>query len=201
MGKIKGWRRTFDSPDNTTYKSTEELYTPEADEIMPEGTSIAIQKRYDAPGWMSLSEPEGYTIDDIVFMSKRSGLDTIVEWMKDTKPVHTAGKTSKVSTMKIYLDPYRYLSTVYLEGGDNEAEGFVESVFVRGWKGVKKEFPTLDTLEWGFLTSEMFHDENEMIKLSKFLDVPIVDRAIELSAPETDPGRVALEKKVKIIWR
>ena len=201
MGKIKGWRRSFDSPDNITYKTTEELYTPELDDIMPKGTSLAIQKRYDAPGWISLIEPEGYTINEIIFTSKRSGLDTIIEWMKGTKSIPSASRTTKISTMKINLDPYQYLNIAYLEVEDNEAEKFVEDVFVKGWKGVKKEFPTLDTLECGFLTSEMFHDNNEMVELSKFLNSRIVDGTMKLSAPSFDPERAALEKKVKIVWR
>ena len=195
MGRIEGWRKSFETPESISYQSTKELYTPGMDGIIPKGTLISIQRKRSAPGWLSLSEPEGYSIDGIPFVSKRGAHDTIIDWMRSTK------STSKVSSMAITLDSYKYMEVVYLQGEENETERFVESVFIRGWKGVNKEFPTLDTLEWGFLTSEMFHDEREMIKLSKFLDIPIVDGAIELSAPETDPVRVALEKKVKIIWR
>lgn len=195
MGRIKGWKKSFESPENISYQSTKELYTPEMDRIIPKGTTIGIQRMRSAPGWLSLSEPVGYTIDGIPFVSKRGAHDTIIDWMKNTKPI------PKISSMNITLNPYQYLEVVYLQGEDYEADKFVEDVFVKGWKGVKTEFPTLNTLEWGFLTSEMFHDESEMIKLSSFLDMPIVDGTIELSAPETDPGRVALEKKVKIIWK
>ena len=199
MGRIKGWRKSFEAPDNISYQSTKDLYDPETNEIIPKGTLIGIQRIRGAPGWKSLSEPGGYTIDEIPFVSKRGGLDTIIDWMKRTEPI--TDKSLSPASMIITLSAYQYVGTVYLEGEDNEAEDFVQNVFVDGWKGVQKEFPTVDKLEWGFLTAGMFIDESELVKLSKFLDMPIVDETIELSAPEYDPVRAKRESKVKIVWK
>ncbi|MCK4668172.1 hypothetical protein KAU33_15585 [Candidatus Dependentiae bacterium] len=199
MGKIKGWRKSFEAPDSISYQSSEELYTPEMDGVIPKGALIGIERIRGAPGWKSLSEPGGYTIDKIPFVSKRRALDTIVDWMKRTKP--TTDKPSTSKSMTITLSAYQYVETVYFQGEDNEAEDFVQNIFVDGWKGVQKEYPTLDKIDWGFVTLEMFYLTEEFVELSKFLNMPIVDHTIELSAPEFDPARVKLESKVKIIWK
>ena len=199
MGKIKGWRKSFDAPEHIEYRSTKELHTPEMDDTIPENSSVLIMKNFATSKWNSISNPEGYSIDGQTFPNKKSGLDTIIDWMKRTEPI--ADKSPTPESMTITLSAYQYVETVYSQGEDNEAENFVQNIFVDGWKGVQKEYPTLDKIDWGFVTLEMFYNTDEFVELSKFLDMPIVDHVIELSAPEYDPVRAKRESKVKIVWK
>lgn len=199
MGRIKGWRKSFDSPEHVEYRSTKNLFTPERDGTISENSSVLIKKNFATGKWNSMSNPDGYTIDGQTFPNKKDGLDTIINWMKGTKPV--VDESYGHASMTITLSAYQYVGTVYLDGEDNEAGDFIQNIFVDGWKGVQKEYPTLDKIEWGFVTLEMFYVTEEFVKLSEFLNMPIVDHAIELSAPEYDPVRAKLESKVKIIWK
>ena len=199
MGKIKGWRKSLEAPEHIEYRSTKELYTPEMDETIPENSSVLIVKNFATGEWNSMSNPEGYSIDGQTFPNKKGALDTIINWIKRTEPI--ADKSLSPASMTITLSAYAYMDIAYLQGDDDEAEHFIRNVFVNGWKGVQKEFPTLDKIDWGFVTLEMFYVTEEFVSLSKFLDMPIVDHTIELSAPEYDPVRAKLESKVKIIWK
>lgn len=200
MGKIKGWRKSFEAPEHVEYRSTMELYVPEMDTTIPENTAVLIIKDYPTGKWKSMSNhPEACSIDEQPFTSKKNALNAILSWMRETKPV--TDKSPSPASMTITLSAYQYVEAVYFQGEDNEAEDFVQNIFVDGWKGVQKEYPTLDKIDWGFVTLEMFYLTEEFVSLSKFLDMPIVDHTIELSAPEYDPVRAKLESKVKIIWK
>ena len=113
---------------------------------------------------------------------------------------HAGVRKSGPSSMTITINTYKYMDIACSPEEDNEGNTFLKIFFIDGWSGVEKEFPTLDKLEYGYMTSTMFFDENEFVKLAEFLSVPIVSGTIELSASEFDPYRFNLEKKVKIIW-
>lgn len=113
---------------------------------------------------------------------------------------HAGVRKSGPSSMTITINAYKYMDIACSPEEDTEEIAFLETFFIDGWRGIEKEFPTLDKLEYGYMTSTMFFDEKEFVKLAKFLSVPIVSGTIELSASEFDPYRFNLEKKVKIIW-
>lgn len=200
MGKIKGWRKNFETPERVEYRATVELYVPEMDAIIPKNTTVSIVKYYPAGKWKAMSNyPVTCSIDDQPFTSKKNALGGIIKWMKETEPI--GNRPSTPVSMTITLSAYEYMDIVYLQTEDDEARDFIRDIFTDGWKGVQKEFPTVDKIDWGFLTLEMFYVTDEFVKVSEILDMPIIEHTIELSDPDFDPERAKRESKIKIIWK
>ena len=202
MGKIKGWRKSLETPYHLEYESTEELFVPEMGSTIPEGSSVAFIKDGAGEGWFTITSPEGSSINNQPFKTKKKCNDAIIEWMRNTRTVRMETKAYKaMPSMTITLSAYVYMDIVYIQAEDDEAADFIRDIFTDGWKGVQKEFPTVDKIDWGFLTLEMFYVTDEFVKVSEILDMPIVEHTIELSDPDFDPERAKRESKIKIIWK
>lgn len=211
MGKIKGWRKTFETSDYIAYQATENLLVddPQALSVFPKDGVISMSMDYDNEIWITESDPARYFIDRQTFSSKKKALGTLIQWMKSSKITQREKKVIKKwpENVTIELSGEGYMEHAYFHGDEEASENFIREIFTNGWKGVQKEYPTLNDVEWGFITSGMCYEQGDFFRVANLLNLPILhyeefnDDAIDL--PEAVPGSDMTKqmKKIKIIWR